>query len=59
MSSFSTNSAKFREFDVGNVILFQIKVFGRNISKVLHKYLVTAHHSFTQLTAIGRINRIH
>ena len=34
-SSFSTSSTKFTEFDAdaGNVILFQIKGFGRNITE--------------------------
>ena len=29
ISSFSTSSAKFSQFDAGNMILFQIKVFGK------------------------------
>ena len=41
MNSFSTSSAKFSEFDAGNVILFQIKVFGRNIKETtLAKYFL-------------------
>ena len=41
-SSFSISYAKFSEFDGRKVILFQIKVFGRNIketalAKVFHK----------------------
>ena len=31
MGSFSTSSVKVNKFDTGNVILFQIEVFGRNI----------------------------
>ena len=31
ISSFSTSSAKFSEFDAANMILIQIKVFGRNV----------------------------
>ena len=34
MSSFSTSSAKFSKFDAGNMILFQIKVFGTNIKEM-------------------------
>ena len=30
VSSFTTGSVKFSEFDSHNVILFQIKIFGRN-----------------------------
>ena len=33
ISSLSTSSAKLYEFDAGNVVLFQIKVFGRNIKE--------------------------
>ena len=29
ISSFTTSSARFSEFDAGNVVLFLIKVFGR------------------------------
>ena len=52
MSSFFTSSAKFSEFDAGNVILFQIKVFGRNMKETtLARFFkkVTARTSFTQL----------
>ena len=62
ISSFSTSYAKFSEFDVGNVILFQIKVFGRNIKETtLARYVikVTARPSFTRLTDTRRKNRIH
>ena len=33
VSSFTTSSAGFGKFDIQNVILFQIKVFGRNIKE--------------------------
>ena len=55
ISSFSTNSARFSEFDAGNVILFQIKVFGRNIKETaLTRYFikVTARPSFIRLRVI-------
>ena len=51
ISSFSTSSAKFSEFNAENMILFQIKVFGRNI-KVTTKIKVTARPSFTRLRVI-------
>ena len=47
--SFTTSSARFSEFDDGNMILFQIKFFGRNIKetalarcfiKVMHLILI-------------------
>ena len=59
ISSFSTSPAKFSDFDAGNVILFQIKVFGRNIKEITlaRKFItVTARHSFMQLRVIRRIN---
>ena len=31
VNSFTTSSARFSESDIRNVILFQIKIFGRNI----------------------------
>ena len=38
---FTTSSARFSEFDSQNVILFQIKVFGRNIKKTtLARYFI-------------------
>ena len=49
ISSFSTSSTKFSEFDAGNVILFQVKIFGRNIKEtMLARYFikVTARPSF-------------
>ena len=33
VSSFTTNSERFSEFDGQNMILFQIKIFGRNIEE--------------------------
>ena len=33
ISSFSSSSSKFSNFDAGNVILFQIKIFGSNIKE--------------------------
>ena len=62
ISSFFTSSAKFSKFDAGNVILFQIKVFGRNIKETTpERYLtkLTARPTFTRLRVIRRINRIH
>ena len=62
MSSFFTNSAKFSKFHAEKVILFQIKVFCKNIKETtLARYFikVTAHPSFTQLRVIRRINRVH
>ena len=50
ISSFSTSSVQFSEFDSGNVILFQIQVSGRNIKETpLAKYFlkVAACPSFT------------
>ena len=39
--SFSTSSAKFSKFDAANVILFQMKVFGRNIKEItLGRYFI-------------------
>ena len=62
ISLFSTSSAKLNEFDSGNVIFFQIKVFGRNIKETTLPRCfvkVTARPSFTQLRVIRRKNRIH
>ena len=61
MSSFSTSSAKFSKFDAGKVLLFQIKVFGRNIKEtMLARYFikVTARPGFTWLRVIRRKNGI-
>ena len=41
ISSFFTNSAKFIKFGAGNGVLFQIKVFGRNIKETtLARYFI-------------------
>ena len=61
VGSFTTSSARFREFDAGNVILLQTKVFARNINETtLARYFmkVTACPSFTRLRVIRRINRV-
>ena len=58
ISSISTSSATFSKFDALNVILFQIKVFGRDIKETtLAKYFikVTVCPSFTRLRVIRRI----
>ena len=60
--SFSTSSAKFKKFDAENMILFQIKVFARNIKETTlarHFIKVTARPSFTQLRVTRQINRVH
>ena len=59
---FITSSARSSKFDHRNVILFQIKVFGGNIkvdysSEIFHKN--NCGPSFTRLTVIKRINRVH
>ena len=49
VSSFTTSSARFSKFDIRNVILFQIKFFGRNIKETtLARYF----KRFTKLTTI-------
>ena len=56
MRSFFISSGKLSEFDAGNVILLQIKVFGRNIKEAtLPRYFikVTARPSCMRLRAIG------
>ena len=59
IGSFTTSSARFSEFDTGSIILFQIKVFARNIKETtLARYFikVNARHSFTRLKVIrGKI----
>ena len=58
----STSSAKFSKLDSQKVILFQIKVFGRNIEETTQERYplkVTARPSFTRLKFIRRINRVH
>ena len=61
ISSFFTSSVKFSEFDAGNVILFQIKVFSRNIKETMLWYFikVNARPSFTPLRIIRQIKEIH
>ena len=34
ISSFFTSAAKFSEFDARNMILFQVKVLGKNIKEI-------------------------
>ena len=58
VSSFTRSS----DFDNRNVILFKIKVFGRNMKETAPaKYFikVTVHPSFTRLRVIRRINGVH
>ena len=62
VSSFTTRSVRFSEFDSQKVTLSQIKVFIRNIKETtLARYLikVTALPSFTQLRVIRKINRVN
>ena len=62
ISSFLATSAKFNKFDAGNVVLFQVKVFGRNIKETyLARYFrkVTAHPSLMRLRVIRQINENH
>ena len=62
VSSVTTISAIFSEFDRRNVILFQVKVFDRNIKEpTLSRCFikVTARPSFMQLRVTRRINRVH
>ena len=57
--SFTTNSASFRKFYAGNLILFQINVFGKYIKEtLLTRYFikVTAHPSFARSSVIRQIN---
>ena len=53
MGSFTTSSGRFSKLDPGNMILFQIKVFVRNIKETtLAKYFikVTARPSLKRLS---------
>ena len=55
IGSFSTSSARFIKFNVGKLILFQIKVFARNIKKTtLARYFikVTVRPGLRRLTVI-------
>ena len=57
---FFSSSEKFNKFDAGNVILFQTKLFARNIKETtLVRYFIkiTARPSFTQLSVIRYENR--
>ena len=61
VTSFTTSSARFSVFDIQNVILFQTKVFGRNIKETtttLARYFikVTVRPSFTRFRVTRRIN---
>ena len=60
VSSFTTSFVRLSEFYIRNVVLFQIKVFRRNIKETtLARFFikVTAHSSFTRLRVTKRINR--
>ena len=62
VSSFTTNSTRFSNFDIRNMILFQMKVFGRNIKETtLARYFikVTGRPSFKQLRVIRQRGRVH
>ena len=62
VSSFTTNSTRFSNFDIRNMILFQMKVFGRNIKETtLARYFikVTGRPSFKQLRVIRQRDRVH
>ena len=55
ISSFTTSSARFSEFDAGNVVLSRINLLARNIKEIaLANYFikVTARPSFTRLRVI-------
>ena len=62
MGSFTTSCARFNEFYDGNVILFQNKVFVRNITETtLARYFikVTALPCFMRVGVIRLTNRVH
>ena len=62
ISSFTTSPARFSDYDVTNLILLEIHVYGRNIKETaLARYSikVTARPSFAQLGIIKRINRVY
>ena len=55
-----TNSGRLSEFDVGKIILFQIKVFsGKSNYTARARYVITinARCCFKQLRIVRRINR--
>ena len=59
---FTTSSARFSEFNNGNVILFEIKASGRNVKETtVARYFikVAARPGFTQLRVMMGINRVH
>ena len=61
-SSWNHLPETLQDSDAGNVVLFQIKVSGRSIKEtMLAKYCikVTALLSFTRLSVIRQINRVH
>ena len=60
--SFITSSGRFRKLDSRNVILFQIKIFDRNVKEtpLVGCFIkVTTRLSFTQSRVIRRKNRVH
>ena len=60
--SFSTSSAEFNKSNAEDIILFQVKVFNRNIKETtLARYFikVTVRPSFVQVRVIRGINRVH
>ena len=61
IGSFTISSASFSEFDAGNVILYQITVFDRNIKETtLSSYFrkVTTRPSFTRFRVNRQITRV-
>ena len=55
LSSFATSSGKFNKFGASNLIIFQVKVFGKNIkgtTPVKYFIKVTACLSFMRLKPI-------
>ena len=62
LRSFTISSGKFNKFDASNLILFQIQVFGNDITETrLVSYItkVTARPSYTRFRVINQINKIH
>ena len=58
VGSFTTSSERFSQFNDGIVILFQIKIFNRNIKKTTpagYSIKVTPRPSFTRLRVIWHI----
>ena len=53
VNSFSIGSAKFKKFDAGNMILFQIKFFGSKDTTLARYFIkVTACPSYMRLRVI-------